>query len=140
MGIGGYINISQNAKQVIFNGTFTAGGLEVECANGELRIIKEGKHRKFIGRIEQISYNAAFAEKEGRTAIFVTERAVLRIVEGGLEVIEIAPGIDLERDVLGQMAFKPRVSSKLKLMDRSLFVPEPMGLARLIEPRLVEHR
>jgi propionate CoA-transferase len=129
VGIGGYINISQNAKKVIFNGTFTAGGLEVECANGELRIVQEGKHNKFIERIEQISYNAAFAEKEGRTAIFVTERAVLQAVDGALEVIEIAPGIDLERDVLGRMAFRPRVSPELKLMDRRLFWPELMQLA-----------
>jgi propionate CoA-transferase len=133
VGIGGYINISQNAKKVIFNGTFTAGGLEVECANGELRIVKEGQHNKFIERIEQISYNAAFAEKEGRTAIFVTERAVLRAVDSTLEVIEIAPGIDLERDVLGRMAFRPRVSPDLKLMDRRLFLPEPMQLAVDVE-------
>ncbi|MBZ0149217.1 MAG: acyl CoA:acetate/3-ketoacid CoA transferase, partial [Pseudorhodoplanes sp.] len=77
---------------------------------------------------EQICYNAPFAEREGRTALFVTERAVLRAVDGLLEVVEIAPGVDLEKDVLAQMGFRPRVSPQLKRMDRRLFCPEPMNL------------
>ena len=100
VGIGGFINISQNARHVVFSGTFTAGGLEVACVDGGLRIVKEGRHRKFVDRIEQVSYSAPFAASEGRTAVFVTERAVFRTVEGTLELIEIAPGIDLEKDVL----------------------------------------
>jgi propionate CoA-transferase len=81
-----------------------------------------------VKEIEQICYNARFAEKEGRTALFVTERAVLKAIDGVLEVIEIAPGVDLEKDVIGQMGFRPRVSSQLKRMDRRLFCPEPMNL------------
>ncbi len=127
VGIGGFINISQNAKHVIFSGTFTAGGLEVACVDGMLKVVTEGQHKKFVERIEYISYSAPFAVKEGRTAIFITERAVLKSVSGALEVIEIAPGIDLERDVLRHMAFRPRVASDLKLMDKRLFSPAPMN-------------
>ena len=129
IGIGGFINISQNAKRVIFSGTFTAGGLEEDCVDGGLRIVTEGRQRKFVRAIEQICYNSAFAASEGRTAIFVTERAVLRTLDGVLELIEIAPGIDLDRDVLAQMEFQPRIAPNLALMDRRLFVPERMGLA-----------
>ncbi|MDE2006180.1 MAG: 3-oxoacid CoA-transferase [Rhodospirillales bacterium] len=129
VGIGGFVNISQNARRVVFSGTFTAGGLEAVCEDGRLRIVTEGRHRKFVEHIEQICYNAGFAQSERRSAVFVTERAVLRAVDGALELIEIAPGIDLERDVLAHMAFRPRLSPNLKAMDSRLFLPEPMGLA-----------
>jgi propionate CoA-transferase len=128
VGIGGFINISQNAKQVVFSGTFTAGGLEVDCVNGALRIVREGTHGKFVGEIEQICYNAAFAEQQGRRAIFVTERAVFRIVDGGLVLIELAPGIDLRNDVLAHMSFRPKLAPDIKTMDRRLFQPEKMCL------------
>jgi propionate CoA-transferase len=128
VGIGGFINISQNARKVVFSGTFTAGGLEVDCGGGELRIKQEGRHSKFVKTIEQVCYNARFAEEQGRSAIFVTERAVLHAVDGTLEVTEIAPGVDLETDVLRHMAYRPRVSPHLKRMDRRLFNPAPMGL------------
>jgi propionate CoA-transferase len=128
VGIGGFINISQNARKVVFSGTFTAGGLKVECSGGGLRIVAEGRTRKFAPAIEQICYNAGFAEREGRTAVFVTERAVFRVADTALELIEIAPGVDLERDIVSHMAARPRVASNLQLMDRRLFAPEPMGL------------
>jgi len=136
VGVGGFINISQNAKHVIFSGTFTAGGLEVACVDGVLKIIKEGQHKKFVERIECVSYSAPFAVKEGRTAVFITERAVLKAISGGLELIEIAPGIDLERDVLRLMAFRPRVAPDLKLMDKRLFSPAPMSLLADIDAKL----
>jgi propionate CoA-transferase len=128
IGVGGFINISQNAKKVVFSGTFTAGDLALECVNGSLRIAKEGKHKRFVKDVEQICYNARFAEQEGREALFVTERAVMRPVDGEVEIIEIAPGVDLEKDVLAQMGFRPRVSPQLKRMDRRLFASEPMNL------------
>jgi len=128
VGVGGFINISQNARHVIFSGTFTAGGLEVACVDDGLKIIKEGRHKKFVESIKCVSYSAPFAVAEGRTAIFITERAVLRIVGGALELIEIAPGIDLEKDVVRHMAFRPRVAPDLKLMDKRLFAPAPMNL------------
>lgn len=129
VGIGGFVNISQNARKVVFSGTLTAGGLELEFADGRLRIVAEGRHPKFVGRIEQICYNAPFAESEGREALFVTERAVFRAAGGGLELIEIAPGVDLEKDVLAQMEFAPTVAPEVKLMDARLFRPEPLGLS-----------
>jgi propionate CoA-transferase len=128
VGVGGFINISQNAKHVIFSGTFTAGGLEVACADGALRIVKEGRHRKFISRIEQVSYSGPFAAREGRTAIFVTERAIFRTAAGGLELIEIAPGIDLDKDILPHMGFRPKIAPDLRRMDKRLFAQAPMNL------------
>jgi propionate CoA-transferase len=136
VGIGGFINISQNAKHVIFSGTFTAGGLEVACVDGALRITKEGRHRKFVNRIEHVSYSAPFAAKEGRTSVFITERAVFRTVDGALELIEIAPGIDLEKDVLRHMGFRPRVAADLKRMDKRLFTPAAMNLRADIEAKV----
>lgn len=128
VGIGGFVNISQNAKKVVFSGTFTAGGLDVTCEDGKLRILREGQHAKFVETIEQISYSGPFARAQGRQAVFVTERAVLRIADGAFELIEIAPGVDLDRDVLARMSFRPKVSGDLRLMDARIFRPEPMGL------------
>ncbi|MET0652976.1 MAG: CoA-transferase [Hyphomicrobiaceae bacterium] len=128
VGIGGFVNISQNAKRVVFSGTFTSGGLELATGDGKLAIKQEGRHRKFVDRIEQVCYNAAFAEREGRTAIFVTERCVFWAVGGTLELTEIAPGIDMDRDIFPLMAFRPRVATNLKRMDARIFRPEPMGL------------
>lgn len=128
VGIGGFINISQNAKKVVFSGTFSAGGLEVECNDGKLKIVREGRHSKFVEAIGQICYNGPFARREGREAVFVTERAVFRINGDELELVEIAPGIDLERDVLGRMGFRPRISDQLKEMDGRIFHEQPMGL------------
>ena len=129
VGIGGFINISQFAKKVVFSGTFTAGGLAIDVKDGRLVIAREGKHSKFVEHIEQICYNARYATEQGRSAVFVTERAVFRAVDGQLELTEIAPGIDLEKDVLGRMAFRPRISKSLQPMDARLFAPGLMGLA-----------
>jgi propionate CoA-transferase len=135
VGIGGFINISQNARHVIFSGTFTAGGLEVACHDGALRIVQEGRHRKFVDRIAHVSYSAPFAASEGRTAVFITERAVFRTVDGALELIEIAPGIDLEKDVLAHMGFRPRIAADLKRMDKRLFAQGPMNLRNDLDAR-----
>jgi propionate CoA-transferase len=128
IGVGGFINISQNAKKMVFGGTFTAGGLIVACEDGQLQIVKEGAHRKFVSELEQMSYNGPYAHKCGQTTIFVTERAVFRAIDGALELFEIAPGVDLERDVLAHMAFRPAISPDLRLMDERLFRSDPMGL------------
>ncbi len=129
-GVGGFVNISQGAKAVAFCGTFTAGGLEVEVGNGRLRIRKEGRFRKFVPRVEQITFSGRYAAAQGQRVQFITERAVLVITKEGLLVTEVAPGIDLERDVLGQMAFRPRVSPDLKTMDERIFREGLMGLGR----------
>ena len=128
IGVGGFINISQNARKMVFGGTFTAGNLQVSCEGGKLQILKEGAHRKFVSTLQQVSYSGPFAQERKQTTLFVTERAVFRAIDGALELIEIAPGIDLERDVLAHMAFEPVISPDLKLMDARLFRPEPMGL------------
>jgi propionate CoA-transferase len=128
IGVGGFINISQNARKMVFGGTFTAGSLQVSCEGGQLQILKEGAHRKFVSKLQQVSYSGPYAQERNQTTLFVTERAVFRAIEGALELIEIAPGIDLERDVLAHMAFRPVISPDLKLMDERLFRPEPIGL------------
>lgn len=128
VGVGGFINISQNARKVVFSGTFTSGGLELQCSEGQLKVLKEGRHKKFVSSIEQICYNSQFASEQGRVAVFVTERAVFDVTPDGLRLIEVAPGIDVERDVFAHMAFRPSVSEKLVAMDARLFNAAPMGL------------
>jgi propionate CoA-transferase len=128
VGVGGFINISQNARTVVFGGTLTAGGLAVESGAGSLRILREGRHRKFVNAFDQICYSAAFARVQGRRALFVTERAVFDTAEGKLRLIEIAPGIDLQRDVLDHMEFRPLVAEGLRPMDTRIFAAGPMNL------------
>jgi propionate CoA-transferase len=128
VGIGGFVNISQNAQKVVFSGTFTAGGLKVDCEDGRLRIVQEGRHRKFVAAVEQICFNGTVGAKGGQSVIYITERAVFRLDGGGPELIEIAPGLSLETDVLAHMGFSPKVSAGLTLMDQRIFNPGLMGL------------
>ncbi len=128
-GTGGFVDISQGAKAVVFCATFTAGGLEIEVRDRQLKIAREGKHRKFLRRVDQVTYSGDYARQRGQRVLYVTERAVLELQPEGLALIEIAPGVDLRRDVLDLMEFEPIVSRDLKLMDPRLFDPEPMGLA-----------
>src|SRR5262245_3587858 len=127
IGVGGFINIAQNARTVIFNGTLTAGELDIAWENGRTVIRREGKHRKFVPKLEQICYSAAIGRQRGQRTFFVTERAVFRVGSGGLELIEIAPGLDAERDVVAHMGFRPRIANDLKTMDRRIFERGPMG-------------
>jgi len=127
-GVGGFVNISQNAKELVYCGTFTAGDLAIEIVSGKLRIVREGRHRKFIPAVGQISFSADYAREKGQSVLYVTERAVFELGEHGLRLIEIAPGIDLEKEVLAQMDFKPEISPNLRTMDARIFQPEPMGL------------
>jgi propionate CoA-transferase len=127
-GAGGFINISQNAKKVVFVGTFTAGDLQVALEEGVMRIVKEGSACKFVEEVEHRTYSGVHAAQRGQVALYITERCVFQLTTAGLEVIEIAPGIDLERDVIGQMRFRPEVSPGLKLMDERIFRPGAMGL------------
>jgi propionate CoA-transferase len=133
VGPGGFINISQNAKTMIFSGTFTAGGLDIAWPNGRTEIRKEGAEKKFVPAVEQVTYSGALAAENGQRALYVTERAVFtRNAAGRVELIEIAPGVDLKRDILAQMRFKPDVSPSLKEMDARIFRPEPIGLPDII--------
>lgn len=127
IGVGGFINISQNARRLVFTGTFTAGGLEVAVEDGKLRIVKEGRNRKFVDKVGQISFSGQYAYDRNRMVLYVTERCVFRRVRAGLALIEVAPGIDIERDILAHMDFKPIIGEP-DLMDLRIFRPEPMGL------------
>jgi propionate CoA-transferase len=131
-GAGGFINISQNAKTVVFVGTFTAGDLDVSLEDGHLRIHREGVARKFVQTVEHRTFSGREACNRGQRVLYVTERCVFQLRadgdQGCLELMEIAPGIDLERDVLAHMDFKPVISSNLRAMDAALFLDEPIGL------------
>ncbi len=127
-GAGGFINISQNAKSVVFVGTFTAGHLVVGAEDGRLRILQEGKSMKFIVEVEHRTFSGSYARKRRQPVTYITERCVFRLGEQGLELVEIAPGIDLERDILAQMDFRPVVNKDMRTMDDAIFRDEPMGL------------
>lgn len=126
-GAGGFINISQNARRVVFAGTFTAGGLDVRVGDGKLAIVREGKARKFVARVDQITFNGSHAAQCGREVVYVTERCVLRRTAHGVELTEVAPGVDIERDILAQMDFVPIVHEP-KQMDPRIFRDEAMHL------------
>ena len=127
-GAGGFINISQNAKTVVFCGTFTAGGLKVAVQDGQLRILQEGRARKFVREVEHRTFSGRYAWQRRQPVLYVTERCVFRLAERGLELIEVAPGIDIQRDILAQMDFEPLMPSPPRPMDPRLFADGPMGL------------
>ena len=127
-GVGGFVSISQNAKKVIFVGTFTAGHLAVAITEGNLHIIQEGELIKFVDVVEQRTFSGEHSFKSGQQVLYITERCVFRLIETGLELIEIAPGIDLEQDILKKMTFKPAISPRLKMMDTRIFQEETMGI------------
>jgi propionate CoA-transferase len=128
-GAGGFINISQTARKVVFVGTFTAGSLDIAVEDGKLRITKEGKARKFVAEVEHRTFSGAEAWKRGQTVLYITERCVFRLCAEGLELTEIAPGVDLDRDILAHMDFKPVMRTPPVLMDARIFGHGKMGLA-----------
>jgi propionate CoA-transferase len=127
-GAGGFINISQNAKKIVFVGTFTAGNLKVSVGDGKLAIVQEGRVKKFVHQVEHITFSGKYAALKNQTVLYVTERSVFSLTKEGLELIEIAPGIDINRDILPGMDFKPIIKEPIRLMDKRIFRPEPMGL------------
>ena len=128
-GPGGFINISQSTPKVHFVGTFTAEGLEEEIADGALRIVREGRKKKFLKHVQQITFSGPYAREHDREILYITERAVFKLTEQGLLLTEIAPGIDLQRDILEQMEFVPRIAADLHLMDPRIFREGKMGIA-----------
>ncbi|MGD0937695.1 MAG: CoA-transferase, partial [Streptosporangiaceae bacterium] len=126
-GAGGFIDISQNAKKVLFLGTFAAGDLQVSVVEGKLLIERDGQYQKFVEEVEHRTFSGPYAARQGKDVLYITERCVFRLTTEGLELTEVAPGIDIERDILAKMAFKPIVT-KPREMDRRIFRPDPMGL------------
>ena len=126
-GCGGFIDISQNAKKIVFAGTFTAGGTELAIEDGKLKIVKEGSQKKIVRNVEQITFSGQTAQKGDQQIYYVTERCVFELGPEGVELTEIAPGVDLEKDILNQMEFKPIIKN-LRLMDERIFKAAPMGL------------
>ncbi len=127
-GAGGFINISQNAKSVVFVGTFTAGHLVVGVSGGRLAILQEGKARKFVSEVEHRTFSGAYAWKRRQPVTYITERCVFRLGEQGLELVEIAPGVELERDILAQMDFRPAINGAPREMDPAVFGDGTMAL------------
>lgn len=127
-GAGGFIDITQGARCVVFCGTFTAEGLEVELSDGRLVVKSEGRTKKLVEKVQQVSFSAAYARRKGQKVYFVTERALFELGPGGPILVEIAPGMDLERDILRQMEFRPEISADLKVMDRRLFREGRVGI------------
>lgn len=127
-GAGGFINISQNARKVVFVGTFTASKSIIHIDAGKLILEKEGGGKKFVQEVEHRTFSGEQALKSKQEVIYVTERCVFRLDEKGIVLVEIAPGIDLEKDILSQMDFQPVVAEYLTLMDARIFIDEPMGL------------
>jgi propionate CoA-transferase len=127
-GAGGFINISQNARALFFLGLFT-GGADLQIADGKLRIVQEGPTRKFVEQVEQVTFSGAYALQRGQPVHYITERCVFQLTPAGLELVEVAPGIDIERDIVAHMGFRPHVAAEVRLMDPRIFVAQRMGLS-----------
>jgi propionate CoA-transferase len=127
-GAGGFINISQNAKEVVFVCTFKAGKHLTAIEDGKLVIVNDGAAKKFLQEVEHVTFSGPFAASRGQPVLYVTERCVFRLTADGLELSEVAPGIDIERDILAQMDFKPIIREEPEAMDIRIFRLEPMGL------------
>ncbi|MCL2896002.1 acyl CoA:acetate/3-ketoacid CoA transferase [Brenneria tiliae] len=127
MGTGGFIDISATSKKIIFCGTLTAGSLKTDVGEGKLKIVQEGRVKKFIKQIPEVTFSGKIALERGLDVRYITERAVFTLKPDGLHLIEIAPGVDLDRDILAQMDFQPIISADLKLMDERMFFDRAMG-------------
>lgn len=127
IGSGGFVNITQATKEVIFCGEFSAVGAQVLVEDGGLKIAQDGKVAKFVERVEQITFSGRYAREEGHKVLYVTERCVFKLVREGLMLVEVAPGVDVKNDILDKMAFTPLISPDLKTMDAALFMDAPMG-------------
>lgn len=131
-GAGGFINISQAAKKVVFVGTFNAGKLDIAIDGGKLDIRRDGDCRKFVDAVEHRTFSGRYAVERGQTVLYVTERCVFELTNDGLVLTEVAPGIDVERDIVAQMGFRPVIKSPPRLMDERIFRDTPMGLRNVL--------
>jgi propionate CoA-transferase len=127
-GVGGFIDIVHNVKKIVYCGTLNAGGVKVDVKEGKVKIIREGRITKFVGQVQQLTFNGAYAAEKGQDVIYITERCVFRLGQNGLTLIEVAPGIDVEKDIAKNVDFKFKVADDLKEMDARIFKDDPMGL------------
>jgi len=127
-GCGGFVDITAHARKIVFSGFFTAGA-RLNVGDGKLQILQEGKSRKFVEEVEHVTFSGRMARQRGQAVTYVTERCVMELRADGLVVREIAPGVDLQRDVLAQASFALKVDPQLKIMDAALFRDAPMRLA-----------
>lgn len=127
-GCGGFINITQNAKRVYYCGTFTAGGLKCAAGDGKLTILQEGREDKFLKEVEQITFSGKYANEAGQPVMYITERAVFELRKDGVYLTEVAPGIDIQTQIIDHMGFTPKMDGEPKLMDERIFRDELMGL------------
>ncbi|KWZ83827.1 acyl CoA:acetate/3-ketoacid CoA transferase [Heyndrickxia coagulans] len=132
VGCGGFIDITQSAKKVVFCTTFTGGGLEISVGNGKLNILQEGKIKKFTENVQQITFSGNYAANGLQEVMYITERAVFALTKEGLVLTEIAPGVDLKKDVLNQMKFQPLIAPELKIMDAKIFIDQPMNRQAMV--------
>jgi len=128
VGPGGSMDIAEAVETVVFCGPFRAGGLQVEAANGNLRIITEGKFPRGVERVQAVCFSGPKMRRQGKRVLYVTERAVFELTDRGVALREVAPGIDVEGEVLGRMAFRPYVDGSVATMDERIFRAGPMGL------------
>jgi propionate CoA-transferase len=129
-GPGGFINISQGARKIVFSGTLTTEGLIIRPdGTGGVILEREGAVNKWLKHVQQVTFNGCFASKRGQEVIFVTDRAVFQLTPEGIMLIEVAPGLSVEHDILGRIEFPVKLAPNLVAMDSRLFRPEPMGIA-----------
>jgi propionate CoA-transferase len=128
-GCGGFVDITAHARKLVFSGFFRAAGLELDLAGGKLTIRREGKFAKFVPEVEHVTFSGRRAHEQRQDVTYVTERCVIRLLDQGLTVTEIAPGVDLQRDVLAQAGIELKVAPEVRTMDARLFRPERMNLA-----------
>ena len=128
-GSGGFIDIAQNSKSVVFCGTFMAKGSEIVVKDGKLDIVKEGTGSKFVERVQQVTFSGKYASKSGQKVYAVTERALFQLGESGWILKEVAPGVDIQKDILAHMKFQPEVPDHVKLMDSRIFMEKAIGLS-----------
>ena len=132
-GAGGFIDITTTAKNVIFCSSFTGGGLKTAFSSDGLKIQQEGKFKKLVKEVQQISYNGRLALERGQNMLYVTERAVFKLIEEGVVLIEVAKGVDIQKDILDQMEFVPRIAEDLKITDTGFYLEGACGLRKMIE-------
>lgn len=131
-GSGGFIDITHRTKKLVFCGTLTSGGLKVDISKGKMKVIEEGKHRKFVSKVQHKTFSAKKALEKGQEVLYITERAVFHLEEDGLVLIEVAPGIDIDSDILSNIDFPIKKVTDIKYIDSRLLTPGNISLKEII--------